>query len=186
MAKRIKHFLLALILGICSLAGLTVAAGPAGALTLGTAYSTPVKCTPSSRSVWAYYPDMTSLSGKLEWVWFTSTLFRWNGKAFVRYLRNPNPNMTQSPYIQPPPKSHSVKWFTGTADYSGNQIFAPVAGFNGAVWFYPNDLVLDVRVVYNGLPHGYYQIHETYEWQNGSVASTTLRSVKKGQNYCKI
>jgi hypothetical protein len=100
----------------------------------------------AGRQVNAYPPQMTSVSGGLEKVYWSPDLYRWNGAAWVLY-------------------DSSKPWYWAVANGNGvvNQQY-----LQGGTWFQPNNFAI-IYATYNYLPAGSYAVVDHYQWSNGAT-----------------
>ena len=140
----------------------------AGAATpLHTAFTGSIRCY-ANHSVGEDTPQMTSINGSLQNVWFNSVLERWNGSSssWQPYSMLPTPGT-----FSHPPITFGLYWYSGAANGYGSQTF------NSGQWWYDaygNPLLNSIGPRYSNLPTGYYRVHEHFEWADGSQANKVL------------
>jgi hypothetical protein len=159
----------AMVLGVVLTAGsflaLTAVPTRAAALPLGSAWATPFKCVSNDPTngnmVYAAPPNMTTVSGQLDNVYWHPDLYRWNGTTWVAWI-------TSKPWAQ-------------AAAGSNGTVSSPVAG---ATWFIPPTAPIHY-LGFVHLPAGYYAMLDRYQWENG-VRGSTFVPYNQGGYYCSF
>jgi len=160
MRHRLVGAVMALALG-CSVLVLS-SAQPAQAATLGTAWTKGFSCTlaPGWRQVNAFPPQMTSISGAVEYVYWSPDLYRWNGTSWYLY-------------------DGSKPWYWAWANSNG-VVYRPD---QPGTWFAPNNIGIQYAP-YNNLPAGSYKVVDYYRWSNGATSSAWSYFRGDGGPYC--
>jgi hypothetical protein len=99
----------------------------------------------AGRQVNAYPPQMTSVNGGLEYVYWSPDLYQWNGAAWI-LVNDTRP------------------WYWAVANSNG-VVDQPL---QGGRWFWPNGARVDTAT-YNYLPAGSYAVLDYYRWSNGAT-----------------
>ena len=156
---KIRTLIGGLVAGLLLVGTLTSGVSAAGAATTTTSNRPPMDVWPAHYqcgrgTLDQYMPDMTSLTGRLENVWFRSWIQKWDGQNF-QYLKN-----SAGRYV-------TTQWFQGTANQYRTQIIANIAG--AQVTF------LDGQYYPDGYDHtrlalgaGYYRTVGEYFWSANS------------------
>jgi hypothetical protein len=112
----------------------------------------------AGRQVNAYPPQMTSVSGALEMVYWSPDLYRWNGTTWAPY-------------------DTSKPWYYAAA--TSNGVVTQQLRFGA--WFQPNDTPLNFAI-FRPLHSGYYAVVDYYRWSNGASTSawSYVRSTNSG------
>jgi hypothetical protein len=135
---------------------------PAQAATLGQAWAGSFNCLIGSwgRQVNVYPPQMTSISGGLEAVYWSPDLYRWNGSNWVLY-------------------DGSKPWFYAFANSNGTVYQSLLY----STWFTKGSNAAIISVNFGPLHPGYYRVFNYYSWSNGASASS-WSNTSGGGSYC--
>ena len=135
----------------------------AATLPLGTAQARPFNCVANDayngNEVFALPPQMTTVSGQLDNVYWSPDLWRWNGNAWAPY-------------------DTSKPWAQAAADRNGT-IYSPAGG---VTWFRPPTITVRAFIFANLTP-GYYLVVDYYQWENGARRSAYV-PYSQGGSYC--
>jgi len=136
-------------------------------LALHTAYYDHFNCTANvqynGNEVWAVPPQMTSVTGALENVYWKPELYVWRNGAWT--LANVTMPIAQA-----------------AAD-SGGTIYSLASGTRWMI--YPS--IPRTAIMWNHLAPGYYRVHDNYYWQDGSSATAWVRYASvTGPSYCQF
>lgn len=159
--RGLRRTFTSLLVAALTILGIGLGAGPASALQLGTAWANPFSCTYSSygRMVTAMPPQMSSISGAMETVYWRPDLYRWNGSSWQLYSYG--------------------SWYHANADINGTHYQSLLSG----TWFNSNNFPKVSGHQWTSLPTGYYEVLNRYQWQNGATASG-WSPYSGGGNYC--
>lgn len=139
-------------------------AQPAHAATLGSAWAGTFSCPVTSwgRQVNVYPPQMTSISGGLEYVYWSPDLYRWNGSTWALY-------------------DNSQPWYYAFANGNGT-VYQQLLY---STWFKTSSNAAIVSVNFGPLYPGSYAVFNTYRWSNGASAGT-WSNFSGGGSYCRF
>jgi len=154
-----------MLVAILAAIGVAASTEASAALALHTAYWNPFQCAVDNingRNVTAKAPNMTSVTGALENVWWRPDLYRWNGYNFVLY-------------------NSSKPWATAAANGSGT-VYSAVAGSS---WLIPPGAPI-TGMSWLHLPSGYYRVLDHYYWQRDGSQTSAWPTYSGGSYYCTI
>ena len=145
----------------------------------------------SNRTISETAPNMTSVSGNMEKVFFTTKLYRWNGATWPLFFSGvgQGPSNGSNAFWGPVPNALGMTWMSSFADASGVEGFSLInSGYGTRTWDNPLGTwsVQELQpFTLSAVPPGYYKVVQEFEWANGQYTSAGLKTAT-GSVYCQI